>query len=339
MFLMEDEGDYKLFKLKNKEFTFTVDDSKMPCGLNGALYFSQMMHDGGMSEYSGNMVGAEYGTGYCDAQCPHDVKFINGEGNSDGWVPSPTDKNAGSGKYGTCCMEMDIWEANTNAQAFTAHPCSVNGHYRCEGEECGDSSKDQRYDGVCDKDGCDLNTFRAGNHNFYGEGSNFEVDSSRPFTVVTQFITADGTDNGDLSEIRRLYVQDGKVINTPKFTIGGKDFDSITDDMCDAQKQEFGDNNQFKAKGGLKQMGKAFESGAVLVMSLWDDHEANMLWLDSDYPTDKDPSTPGVARGTCSKDSGKPDDVENQYPNAYVAFSDIKYGAIGSTYSATAEFE
>ena len=86
-------------------------------------------------------------------------------------------------------------------------------------------------------------------------------------------------------------------------------------------------------------MGKAFESGAVLVMSLWDDHEANMLWLDSDYPTDKDPSTPGVARGTCSKDSGKPDDVENQYPNAYVAFSDIKYGAIGSTYSATAEFE
>ena len=52
--------------------------------------------------------------------------------------------------------------------------------------------------------------------------------------MVTQFITSDGTDNGDLSEIRRLYVQDGKVINTPKFTIGGKEYDSITDDFCDA---------------------------------------------------------------------------------------------------------
>ena len=31
---------------------------------------------------SGNQVGAGFGTGYCDAQCPHDVKYINGEPNS-----------------------------------------------------------------------------------------------------------------------------------------------------------------------------------------------------------------------------------------------------------------
>ena len=31
---------------------------------------------------SGNTVGAGFGTGYCDAQCPHDVKYINGEPNS-----------------------------------------------------------------------------------------------------------------------------------------------------------------------------------------------------------------------------------------------------------------
>ena len=31
-------------------------------------------------------------------------------------------------------------------------------------------------------------------------------------TVVTQFHTDDGTDNGELVEIRRLYVQDGRVI-------------------------------------------------------------------------------------------------------------------------------
>ena len=48
--------------------------SQLPCGLNGALYFVEMQADGGLSEYPGNKAGAAYGTGYCDAQCPHDIK-------------------------------------------------------------------------------------------------------------------------------------------------------------------------------------------------------------------------------------------------------------------------
>ena len=52
------------------------------------------------------------GLGYCDAQCPHDLKFINSEANMENWVPSETDKNAGTGKYGSCCTEIDLWEAN-----------------------------------------------------------------------------------------------------------------------------------------------------------------------------------------------------------------------------------
>lgn len=59
-------------------------------------------------------------------------------------------------------------------------------------------------------------------------------------------------------------------------------------------------------------MGGSLERGMVLVMSFWDDSAANMLWLDSSYPLDKDPSAPGVSRGPCSTDSGKPDQVENQ---------------------------
>ena len=31
-------------------------------------------------------------------------------------------------------------------------------------------------------------------------------------TVVTQFITSDNTDTGDLAEIKRFYVQDGKTV-------------------------------------------------------------------------------------------------------------------------------
>merc|ERR1712110_591446 len=74
--------------------------------------------------------------------------------------------------------------------------------------------------------------------------------------------------------------------------------------------------------------------GMVLVLSLWDDHDASMLWLDSNYPADEDPSKPGVARGTCDKTSGDPTTVESQHPDASVTFANIKYGEIGSTDAA-----
>jgi cellulose 1,4-beta-cellobiosidase len=318
-----------LFKLKNKEFTFDVDVSNLPCGLNGALYFVEMPADGGMAAHPTNKAGAAYGTGYCDAQCPHDMKFINGEANILDWKPSPNDPNAGTGRYGTCCIEMDIWEANKMASAYTPHVCTVNGLYRCSGNDCGDGTN--RYNGVCDKDGCDFNSFRMGNKTFFGPG--LTVDTNKPITVVTQFYTKDGTDNGDLSEIRRVWVQDGKVIpnSQTKFT-GMKPYDSVSDAFCNDQKTLFGDKNSFETKGGLKALGGALDRGVTLVMSLWDDHDAYMLWLDSNYPLTGDASKPGIARGSCATDSGRPDDVQSKYPNSSVKFSNIKYGQIGSTY-------
>ena len=62
------------------------------------------------------------------------------------------------------------------------------------------------------------NPYRLGNTTFYGNGSNFAVDTTQPFTVVTQWITADGTDTGELTEIRRKYVQNGKVIENPSIS-------------------------------------------------------------------------------------------------------------------------
>jgi cellulose 1,4-beta-cellobiosidase len=102
---------------------------------------------------------------------------------------------------------MDIWEANSQSQAYTLHPCSINepGADKCQGIECGDNP-DHRYDGVCDKDGCDFATYRFGDHKFYGMGDEFTVDTSRKFTVVTQFLTHDNTDDGDVVEVRRKYV-------------------------------------------------------------------------------------------------------------------------------------
>lgn len=80
VYLMDStDSKYQLFKLKNQEFTFDVDVSQLPCGLNGALYFVNMDADGGMAKYPTNKAGAKYGTGYCDSQCPQDLKFINGK--------------------------------------------------------------------------------------------------------------------------------------------------------------------------------------------------------------------------------------------------------------------
>ena len=77
-------------------------------------------------------------------------------------------------------------------------------------------------------------------------------------------------------------------------------------------------------------MGEAMDKGMVLVMSLWDDHAANMLWLDSTYPKDK--TAVGGPRGSCSTGSGDPKDVESQSPNSSVKFSNVRVGDIGSTY-------
>jgi cellulose 1,4-beta-cellobiosidase len=332
VYLMQDDTKYKMFKLLNQEFTFDVDVSQLPCGLNGALYFVQMDQDGGMSKYPNNKAGAAYGTGYCDAQCPHDIKFINGEANVNNWTPSKTDPNGGTGQYGTCCAEMDIWESNQISTAFTPHPCTVNGQSRCSGTECGDDATGNRYKGVCDKDGCDWNSYRMNNKTFYGPGSQFAVDSTKPITVVTQFITSDKTANGDLVEIKRFYKQNGKTIQMPNANWPGIDkVNSITDKMCGQAKTLFGDTNDYAVKGGLRAMGNALKRGVVLTMSLWTDHAAQCLWLDSSYPVNKDPSIPGVARGSCPTTSGKPSEVEAQYPGATVKYSNIRVGDIGST--------
>lgn len=227
---------------------------------------------------------------------------------------------------------MDIWEANSISAAYTPHVCSVDGQVRCSGTDCGDG--DERYEGVCDKDGCDFNSYRMGDQSFYGPS--MTVDTTKKFTVVTQFVTDDGTDSGTLSEIRRLYVQDGTVIKNSVTKVDGiTETDSITDAFCNEQKTAFGDTNSFENLGGMAAMGGAIGRGMVLALSVWDDHAVNMLWLDSSYPTDKDPSTPGVARGTCPTDSGVPTDVEANSPDSQVIYSNIKFGAIDSTYAAS----
>jgi cellulose 1,4-beta-cellobiosidase len=187
-----------------------------------------------------------------------------------------------------------------------------------------------------------------GDQTFLGPGKT--IDTSKKLTIVTQFI------GNPLNEIKRFYVQNGKVVPNSQSTISGvqgnsvrnshsgniPDFEAdecyylsqITDSWCSAQKTTFKDENSFKTKGGLAQMGKALQQGMVLALSIWDDYTANMLWLDSEYPLDRAASQPGVVRGPCSRDSGKPADVEGNGGDVQVTYSNIKWGELNSTFTA-----
>ena len=73
--LAPNEKKYEMLKLTGNEFTFDVDVAKLPCGMNGALYLSEMDAYGGQSQL--NTAKAPYGAGYCDAQC-FTTPFIDG---------------------------------------------------------------------------------------------------------------------------------------------------------------------------------------------------------------------------------------------------------------------
>jgi cellulose 1,4-beta-cellobiosidase len=150
-------------------------------------------------------------------------------------------------------------------------------------------------------------------------------------TVVTQFIGS----GSQVSEIKRFYVQDGKVFKNPDSKIAGITGNSITDSFCKAQKTVFKDNNAFADLGGNNGMASSLARGHVLVMSLWSDVSVRMLWLDSTYPPEK-AGQPGSARGECSTSSGAPADLLRDSPDAQVSFSNIKFGPIGSTFQQPA---
>jgi cellulose 1,4-beta-cellobiosidase len=150
---------------------------------------------------------------------------------------------------------------------------------------------------------------------------------------VTQFLTSDGSDAGDLVEIRRSFVQGGVAIPHPAASniAGAANLSSITDGFCRAKAAAYGDNDNFEAFGGLRRMGQVMDRGMVLVLSQWLDYEAHMLWLDSTYPANATAGAPGAARGSCATSSGDPADIIAQNPHATVKWSKISLGPIGFT--------
>jgi len=202
---------------------------------------------------------------------------------------------------GTCCSEMDLWEANSRASKYVAHVCTKPGLFPCKGADCD-------LDGVCAKTGCSFNTYRQGHPTFYARGGT-GVDTTRPFTVTTQFLA--GTD-GAMTEIRRLWAQGGRVIANPP-AVSGKG-DSVTESFCEA-------NNftAYTSRGGMEAMGRALGRGMVLVAAIWNQPDGFMQSLD------------GGVHGPCNATEGDPKNIQATAPDTQVTFSNIRWGEIGST--------
>merc|ERR1712185_774846 len=127
------------------------------------------------------------------------------------------------------------------------------------GADC--SSDEDRFSGMCDRNGCNIQPHMLGTHDFFGPGSDFQIDSTKPVTVTTQFITNDGTDHGKLTEVRQFYQQDGKIIEHPSYTVNGKQHNTITDDFCADWVAVTQDGTNFLEKGGLDAVEKAIDAG------------------------------------------------------------------------------
>lgn len=221
LYLLKD-NKYWRPNLLNHQISIDVDVSELPCSLNSAVYLVQM-----------NSSDLDIlGVGYGDAQCPRDIKYFdNGKVNIN--------------KDEICSVEIDLIEANSEAMAWTLHPCDGT---------------------LCDKSGADANSYRQGYHEFYGP--NKIIDTQKPFTVITQFI-------GDpLYEVKRYYKQNNQLLEHP----GG----SLTSDKIKYWKKLQNETNTFESSGGFDSLTKAIKDGMAFVISIWDDPATNMRWLDSD---------------------------------------------------------
>lgn len=152
---------------------------------------------------------------------------------------------------------------------------------------------------------------------FYGRGKQFKVDSTRKFTVVSQFIT---DKSGELTEMHRHYIQDNKLIESAVVNIQGPPkINFINDEYC---KATYADD--YMRIGGTSVMGDAMTRGMVLAMSVWWSEGDFMKWLD------------GGEAGPCSATEGDPKNIVKVQPNPEVTFSNIRIGEINSTFSVKA---
>merc|ERR1711865_68878 len=158
------------------------------------------------------------------------------------------------------------------------------------------------------------------NENYYGSGSQHQIDTSQVFTVTTQFHS---------DHLERFYVQDGRKVELPTLYVGapndGMHYEpfynpKITDEYCGLTYDKWTSNT---GSGAASTMSRNSLNGMVLSMSAWYDQETGadtgMSWLDGLNNWGHLTKTGPCSRTT--SDSG----------THGATFSQLKFGDMGST--------
>jgi cellulose 1,4-beta-cellobiosidase len=140
------------------------------------------------------------------------------------------------------------------------------------------------------------------------------MDTSKKLTVVTQFISDNGSQNEILKEVRRSDLQNGNVLETVATIQIGKLYNTIENDSCMNGSVE---DDTYMHLGGYAAFTKSLRMGAILTMSFWTD--GSMRWLDE------------IDGWPCTSPGGK-DAVIAKNKNSFVEFSKIQYVDINTTY-------
>jgi len=149
--------------------------------------------------------------------------------NRQGQPPYYCDANMVGGQW---CPEIDIMEANNHAFQATLHRC--------------DPPLDQHYS-FCDRGGCEQTT-RTKAH-AYGPGSEYNIDTTKPFDVDTEFLKNDGVLSGMRTTMRQ------------------------------AGRQEVMEHSNCN-KAYLAKLSEAMATGMSLRITYWGGEAQTMAWMD-----------------------------------------------------------
>jgi hypothetical protein len=153
--------------------------------------------------------------------------------------------------------ELDIWEANSLTNVYTTHSC---------------------LNGQCDPYGGAFNTCARGAKSFYGRGTGYQplpAGQHQRFTVVTRFVTVDGTENGELREMHSASTSRTAALPSSRRSA---DSTAFCDGFCNFYGQS---NGQGSVSYGMSQ---GMRRGMVLSMSMWGspNDPSSMTWMNNE---------------------------------------------------------
>ena len=183
---------------------------------------------------------------------------------------------------------------------------------------------------ICDKHGCDVNSFYMGGQTFLCVGITVRT-SPTPSSIMSRPRTTSSPDPRATSAASTSGTTGHRQANTNIPSMDASN--SINYSFCRAEGTSFCNTKPFEKLGSIPITGNAFDQGMVVVASFWEDYDPNMLWPGSDYLTDTKSSQPGRSWALpCLPISGILADIRLQKSGATVILFSVEFDLIRLTY-------